>query len=247
MNNEKIHGKVTDEKISNFSKYRSIFWGNMGLWKISLFEILITLFCNTPGALGLLLRKVSYRHIFKKTGKNVIFGRGITIRHPLKIVIGNNVIIEDNCVLDAKGSGSSGIQIGDNVIVSRNVVLSSKNGFIKIGKNTVIGINSIIHSVGISKVTIGDDVLISAFVYLIGGGTYHFKDPGMAIRKQGLDLKGGITIEDNVWLGASVNVADGVRIKKGVIIGANSLVNRNIDNEDSIAMGVPARVIKKRF
>ncbi|MFC2160011.1 hypothetical protein ACFLQS_04785, partial [Actinomycetota bacterium] len=84
-------------------------------------------------------------------------------------------------------------------------------------------------------------------VYLIGGGTYHFNSPDIVIRKQGLDLKGGITIEDNVWLGASVNVVDGVRIKSGSIVGACSLVAKDIDIENSISIGVPARLIKKRF
>ena len=247
MNNEKIHSDVTNENISNFSKYRSLYLGNIGFWKILKFEIVTTLFCNTPGALGLFLRKVFYRSLFGKVGKNVIFGRGITLRHPAKIVIGNNVIVEDNCVLDAKGGSNSKIQIEDNVIISRNVVLSCKNGFIKIGNNTVIGINATIHSVGISKVVIGNDVLISAYVYLIGGGTYHFNSPDKAIREQGLDLKGGITIEDNVWLGASVNVVDGVRISSGSIVGACSLVARNIEKKDSISIGIPARFVKKRF
>ena len=247
MNNEKIHRDITNENISNFSKYRLLYLGNMGLWKILQFEFVTTLFCNTPGALGLLLRKVFYRGIFRKVGKNVIFGRGITIRHPAKITIGNNVIIEYNCVLDAKGGSNSRILIKDSVIISRNVVLSCKNGLIEIGNNTVIGINCTIHSVGISKVLIGNDVLISAYVYLIGGGTYHFKSPDKVIREQGLDLKGGITIEDNVWLGASVNVVDGVRISNGSIVGACSLVARNIEKEDSISIGIPARFVKKRF
>lgn len=247
LKNEKIHKDVTDEKTSNLYKYRSIYWGNIGLWKIIKFEIITTLLCNIPGALGLMLRKIFYRKIIGRSGKNVVFGRGITIRHPSKITIGNNVIIEDNCVLDAKGSTNDGICIGDKVIVSRNVVLSCKNGLIKIGNNTVIGINCTIHSVGKSKVIVGKDVLISAYVYLIGGGTYHFDNPDKPIREQGLDLKGGITIEDNVWLGSSVNVMDGVTIKSGSIIGACSLVAKDIDKENSIQIGVPARFIKKRF
>ncbi|MFC2159760.1 hypothetical protein ACFLQS_03480, partial [Actinomycetota bacterium] len=96
MSNEKIHRDITDENISNFSKYRSLYWGNIGLWKILKFEIITIFFCNTPGALGLFLRKILYRSFFGKVGKNVIFGRSITIRHPSKIVIGNDVIIEDN-------------------------------------------------------------------------------------------------------------------------------------------------------
>lgn len=248
MVREKLHKDITSEDTSNISKYRKLYLGEeMSLGGAVWFEIITVLLCNVPGALGLFLRKVFYRSLFKKTGRNVIFGRGITIRHPLKISIGKNVVIEDNCVLDAKGSNSRGLEIGDNVIVSRNVVLSCKNGYIKIGDNTVIGINSVVHSVGKSSVVVGNDVLISAYVYLIGGGTYHFDRADIVIREQGLDLKGGITIEDNVWLGASVNVTDGVSIKRGSIIGACSLVARDIKEENSVALGMPARVIKKRF
>ncbi|MBN2072577.1 MAG: acyltransferase [Actinobacteria bacterium] len=248
MVREKLHKDITSEDTSNVSKYRGLYLGGeMNFWGVLNFEIITMLFCNMPGAMGLFLRKVFYRSLFKKAGRNVIFGRGVTIRHPLKISMGNNVVVEDNCVLDAKGDNSGGLEIGNNVIISRNVVLSSKNGYIKIGDNTVIGINSVVHSVGKSSVVVGSDVLISAYVYLIGGGTYHYERSDIPIREQGLDLKGGIVIEDNVWLGASVNVIDGVTIKKGSIVGACSLVAKDIIEENSVVLGMPARVIKKRF
>ena len=53
-----------------------------------------------------------------------------------------------------------------------------------------------------------------------------------------------VFIEDNVWIGESVSVLPGVRIGKNSIIGANSVVTKNIP-ENSIAVGNPARVIKK--
>ena len=56
-----------------------------------------------------------------------------------------------------------------------------------------------------------------------------------------------IVIEDNVWLGASVNVVDGVRISSGSFVGACSLVAKYIEKEDSISIGIPARFVKKRF
>jgi len=57
--------------------------------------------------------------------------------------------------------------------------------------------------------------------------------------------KGGIVVEDDVWLGYGVIVLDGVRIGKGAVIGAGSVVNQDIPS-GAIAVGVPARVVKSR-
>ncbi len=54
-------------------------------------------------ALGYLLRKVFYKFLFAEIGRGVAFGQNVIIRHPHKMKIGSNVMIDDNCVLDAKG------------------------------------------------------------------------------------------------------------------------------------------------
>ncbi len=242
----KIHQEVTSQKKSNFSKYRELYLGGMGLGRSILFELIMLFFSNTPGALGLALRKIFYPLVFKKVGRNVIFGKGITIRHPAKIEIGDSVVVEDNCVLDAKGEENRGIAIKNGVILSRNVVLSCKDGDITIGNNTVVGINSLIHALKGSNVTLGDDVLVSAYVYLIGGGNYNYSRPDVPIREQGLVSRGGINIGSNVWLGASANITDGVDIAPGNIIGACSLVNKSIGKKDYISFGIPAKLKKSR-
>jgi len=65
------------------------------------------------------------------------------------------------------------------------------------------------------------------------------------IKNQPLQTKGGILIEDNVWLGFGVIVLSGVRIGKGAVIGAGSVVTDDIP-AGAIAVGVPARVVKMR-
>ncbi len=65
------------------------------------------------------------------------------------------------------------------------------------------------------------------------------------MRQQALMSKGGIHIEDDVWLGYGVIVLDGVHIGKGAVIGAGSVVKQDVP-AGAIAAGVPARVIKTR-
>ena len=117
-----------------------------------------------------------------------------------------------------------------------------------------------------ASVTIGDDVGINIGVILdpmegghielgnsIGIGPYcilrssdhGFSDATVSFRKQP-HVGGTIVIEDDVWLGSHVVVTRNVRIGKGSVIGAHSVVTRDIPPY-SIAMGVPARVVKSRL
>jgi len=68
---------------------------------------------------------------------------------------------------------------------------------------------------------------------------------GKPIKKQPLQTKGGILIDDDALLSVGVIVLDGVRIGKGAVIGAGSVVTTNIP-DNAVAVGVPARVIKIR-
>ena len=90
---------------------------------------------------------------------------------------------------------------------------------------------------------IGNNVLIAAYTYLVGGG-HIYKDPDIPVIEQGRTAS-GIEIGDNVWLGASVKVLDGVSIGEGAIIAAGAVVTEDIP-PFAIAGGIPAKVIKLR-
>ena len=68
---------------------------------------------------------------------------------------------------------------------------------------------------------------------------------GEPVRTQPLETKGNIVIGDDAWLGVGVTVLDGVRIGKGAVIGAGSVINQDIP-DNAIAVGVPARVVRMR-
>ena len=117
--------------------------------------------------LGLVLRSTMYRWILGSVGRNVVFGVNVTLRHPHKIHIGDNVVIDDLCCLDAKGTDNHGITIGNGVFIGRNTILSCKNGDIVIEDRANIGFNCEVFSA--SRVRIGKDILMAAYTYLVGG------------------------------------------------------------------------------
>lgn len=112
-----------------------------------------------------------------------------------------------------------------------------------------VTINDYVH-IGVNHyVEIGNNVLLASKVYISdhGHGCYtgpSQSSPDQAPAVRALTLGGAVVIEDNVWIGESVSVLSGVRIGRGSIIGANSVVTGDIEPY-CIAVGVPARVIKR--
>jgi len=133
-----------------------------------------------------------------------------------------------------------------------------KYKLMKIGKNVKFFKGVIIHSA--HKVSIGSKVGVGDYVQMWGGGEIEIGNDVLiathsVITSQGHDVNADVfwktsvsdkvIIEDNVWLGAGVLVMPGVTIGKNSIIGAGSVVVKNIP-ENSIAVGAPADVIKRR-
>ncbi|MEH6453510.1 MAG: sugar O-acetyltransferase [Psychromonas sp.] len=108
---------------------------------------------------------------------------------------------------------------------------------INIGKNFYANHNLII--IDVCRVDIGDNVMFGPNV-MISTAT-HPIDP---IERLKTEYGVPISIGNNVWLGANVAVLPGVKIADNCVIGAGSVVNRDIP-ENSVAVGNPCRVIKK--
>ncbi|TQN72131.1 putative acetyltransferase [Colletotrichum shisoi] len=91
-----------------------------------------------------------------------------------------------------------------------------------------------------AHVTIGDRVMFATGVSLITAT----HETGLQSRRDNIEYAEPITIGDDCWIGANVTVLPGVKIGKGCTIGAGALVNRDIPDY-SVAVGVPAKVVKK--
>lgn len=243
----KFHGsaqkKLLSKQNSMSSKYAALIVGEKGLGRFLLFELVNLLFSWIPGALGLVLRRTFYPCLFRKVGQGVVFGRNITFRHPGKITIGHNVIIDDNVVLDAKGEKNAGLRIGDNVFIGRNTILSCKEGSITIGEGCNISSNCSLLSE--TEIVLGRYCFLAGQCYLVAGGNHSFDDLTRPIMFQPSVSKGGIRIGDDVWLGAGVIVLDGAAVGPGTVVGAGAVVTGPLP-EFSVAVSSRRLVIHDR-
>ena len=133
------------------------------------------------------------------------------------------------------------ISVNDGTTVCDYSVIKSSpdGGTVRIGKRVWIGQNCIIEG---KSVSIGDDVILAPYVHVMDG------DHGIArnqrINRQAAETAPAI-IDDDVWIGSGSAVLKGVRLHEGCVIGARSVVTRDIPPY-AIAVGAPARVIGER-
>jgi len=152
-------------------------------------------------------------------------GNRVTLRRDIEIRVHKNasVIIEDGCRIDR------GVRI-----------LATNNAKLKISKGVRIGLHSVLN--GGDDIYIGEDSLISGFVYLQTSmhnykGNEHIKDQGYTHQ--------AIHLSKNVWCGAHAVILPGVSLGEGCIVGSNAVVNSSY-KDNMIVGGVPARLIKEK-
>jgi len=167
-------------------------------------------------------------------GEGVQIGKGVTFRHPGKISIGDQTVIDDLCILDARGVESGEFRIGAEVLIARGTAMTAKtdHGAIEIGDHSTIGKNCILSSSG--GIRIGKWVGIGGDCYL-GGGRYGTERSGVPMMKQELYTEGPVVIGDDCWIGAGARVLDGVTIGRGSIIGAGAIVREDVPEYTVVA------------
>ena len=231
--------KLLDKRQSLGAKYSLLFLGRKSRLGLVKFELINLMVSWVPGALGLFLRRVFYPGLLGRVGRNVVFGRGITLRHPHKIRIGDDAVIDDYVVLDAKGQANEGITIGAKAYIGRHTILSCKEGSIAIGDYCNISANCMILSE--TEVSLGKYCFLAGNCYLVAGGNHSFDKLDVPIMFQPSTSKGGIRVGEDVWLGAGVIVLDGVSVGRGSVVGAGSVIPASLP-EFSLARA--ARVLK---
>ena len=164
-----------------------------------------------------------------------------TIHHD-KLRLGNHVFIGDRVIIFKDKNGGP-VELGENVhIYGETFIQTGAGGSFKIGSNSEIH-PKCQFSAYKACISIGCCVEIAPNCAFYPYN--HSYAAGKPIAEQPLQTSGGITVEDDVWLGYGVIVLDGVRIGKGAVVGAGAVVTHDIP-EGAIAVGVPARVVKMR-
>jgi acetyltransferase-like isoleucine patch superfamily enzyme len=96
-----------------------------------------------------------------------------------------------------------------------------------------------------TEIRLGLYCFLAGQCYLVAGGNHVFDDISVPIMFQPSYSKGGITVGEDVWLGAGVIVLDGANVGKGTVVGAGAMVTESLP-EYCIAVGSPAQKIRDR-
>ena len=236
-----MQGALFDDRRSAVQRYMDLFVGERGWWALLRYELVVMTASWVPGALGLLLRRWLYPWILGACGRNVSFGVNVTLRHPRKVRIADDVAIDDGCVLDAKGTANQGIRIGRRVFLGRNTIVACKDGDIVLEDGVNVSYHCAVFSA--SSVRIGADTLLAAYCYVVGGG-HEFDRLDVPVVRQGRPSK-GIDVGGGAWLGAGAIVLDGVSVGHDAVIGAHAVVTQDVP-AFAVATGAPARVVRDR-
>lgn len=109
--------------------------------------------------------------------------------------------------------------------------------YISLGNN--VSINAFVHIWGHGGVEIGDNTLIASHVSIVS--VTHDTNASLYSNST---IKKKIVIGNNVWIGTHVTILPGVKIGDNAIIGAGSVVTKNIES-NSVVTGIPAKLIRK--
>lgn len=140
------------------------------------------------------------------------------------------------------------IELGTGSSIGHGTILSIESsplgrGTLTVGADTWIGEYNSFHSAG-ADIRIGSHCLVSQFVSLVATG-HEYRDARVPIREQGISFAHGITVGDDVWIGAGASIMPGVTIGDGAVVASGAVVTRNVPRF-AIVSGNPGEVLSKR-
>ena len=149
---------------------------------------------------------------------------------------GRHSIIRRNTRMDVFPFNT--FELGNKSIIEGFATINNGVGAVIIGNATIIGLSNVI----IGPVTIGNNVMFAQNI-VVSGLNHGYEDVSMPPSQQKVSVD-QINIADNVWIGANSVVTAGVSIGKHSVIGAGSIVTKDIPAY-CVAVGNPAKIIKR--
>ncbi|MGB6059093.1 MAG: acyltransferase [Microthrixaceae bacterium] len=202
--------------------------------------------------LGSRLLPMAVRGVIRKpflaSSRGLLFiGRGVRLSNPSHIHHSGRLVIEDG--VELQGLSKHGIRFGSDVSIGAQTMIrpSSYYGG-EIGEGLVIGDRSSVASgcfLGCSGlISIGNDVMFGPGVRVFSEN-HVFADTHRTIKSQGVE-RSTVMIGDDCWIGSGTTITANVKIGRGVVVGAGSVVTQDLPDY-SIAAGSPAKVIRSRL
>ena len=203
----------------------------------------INILCRT----GVKVIRGCFKKLFlKETHGMLLVGKGVQISHGKHIRCGKNVKFED--FAEIHGLCCNGLNFGDYVTISRGVMIRPSSYYggdygigLTIGEHSSIGPYGYVGCSG--RIVIGKNVMFGPKCSLFAEN-HVFSNTDNSIKSQGVQQK-GITIEDDCWIGSNVIILDGVTIGKGSVIGAGTLVSKDVP-AGSVVVDKREKMVRER-
>lgn len=170
----------------------------------------------------------------------------LTLRNSVRVGNNSRINYKDLCV-----KKRCTINVGDNSLVEGRIIFDREKASVKIGDRSFIGGSTVL--VCASSITIGDDVLISWGCTIVDHNSHSImwperKDDVVKWIKGEKDWSkvpvSQVVVQNKAWVGFNSIILKGITVGEGAIIGAGSVVTRDVDPYTIVA-GNPARIIKE--
>lgn len=212
--------------------------GSIGNW---FRDLMVSMAAWVPGLVGMAVRSIWDRLWIKGQGLFAM-ERRVRVLGAGYIRVDGGVYLDQDVYLHGRPGG---LEIGAGTRVMRGAVLHVYNfrglsgSGIRVGRDCVIGINSVITGQG--GVEIEDDVIVAPGAMLLSVN-HLYGDPSIPVRDQGIRAK-GIRVGRGAWIGAGAIILDGVTVGSNAVVGAGAVVTRDVA-AGAVVAGNPAQSVE---
>jgi acetyltransferase-like isoleucine patch superfamily enzyme len=200
-----------------------------------MFKVTMYLIQRALLLLSSLFLTMYYRILMKAIG---VEGRRIKFQGRISIYAypGSSLYLGSNSEIRSNNSGWGGMRCGKTIFQ-----LFTANSIIKFGDN--VQINGTEFYCRSTSITVGNEVMFAPGC-LIMDTDFHAADSAGHMKSSGLSRDKAVFIGDNVWIGVNSTVMKGAVINNNVVVGSNSLVNKELES-GWIYAGIPCKKVKK--